>query len=184
MGLDGKTVLVLGGSSGIGFGVAGAAQIAGASVTIASRSSANVDAALKRLGGTAKGATLDTADFATLDSFFAERAPFDHVFCSAARPRVAAVRELPLIPTRCPPVRRLCGERANVQSQRCPSGVVSAEPAKPGKSANAARESSGGVAGGFTSVASASSAGTRADPAAWDPFQSKGTEPTHEHSTA
>jgi hypothetical protein len=29
-------------------------------------------------------------------AFFAERAPFDHGFCSAARTRVAAVRELPL----------------------------------------------------------------------------------------
>ncbi|SDV48950.1 SDR family oxidoreductase [Chitinasiproducens palmae] len=96
MDLQGKTVLVLGGSSGIGFGVAHAVQALGASVTIASRSAEHVDAARARLGGTAKGTTLDTGDATALERFFAEQAPFDHVFCSAARTKVAAVRELPL----------------------------------------------------------------------------------------
>ncbi|WP_138465759.1 SDR family oxidoreductase [Poseidonocella sp. HB161398] len=91
-----KTVLVLGGSSGIGFGVAKAARAAGAHVTIASRSQEKIDAALDRLGGTAEGAVLDTGDAAGLDAFFAARAPFGHVFCSAAATKVAAVRELPL----------------------------------------------------------------------------------------
>jgi len=96
MALNGKSVLVLGGSSGIGFGVALAAQALGATVTIASRSREKVDAALARLGGTAGGVSLDTGDPVALEQFFAERAPFDHVFCSAARTRVAAVRELAL----------------------------------------------------------------------------------------
>lgn len=96
MTLNGKTVLVLGGSSGIGFGVAQAALAAGAQVTIASRSLERVEAALARLGGVARGASLDTGDAAALEGFFARHDPFDHVFCSAARTKVAAVRELPL----------------------------------------------------------------------------------------
>ncbi|MFT3799591.1 MAG: SDR family oxidoreductase [Burkholderiaceae bacterium] len=94
--LNGRTVLVLGGSSGIGFGVARAAQAAGAEVTIASRSTQKIQAALARLGGAAAGASLDTGDAAALERFFAAHAPFDHVFCSAASTKVAAVRELPL----------------------------------------------------------------------------------------
>ncbi|GKT33619.1 Short-chain dehydrogenase/reductase SDR like protein, partial [Aduncisulcus paluster] len=86
-------ILILGGSSGIGFGVAQAVKAAGARVTIASRSQDKVDAAAEKLG--AKGVTLDTGDAEALEAFFAERA-FDHVFCSAASTKVAAVRELPL----------------------------------------------------------------------------------------
>jgi len=94
--LDGKKVLVLGGSSGIGFGVAQAAQNAGAEVTIASRSPTKVAAALTRLSAPAAGEPLDTGDNDALERFFNAHAPFDHVFCSAAQTRVAAVRELPL----------------------------------------------------------------------------------------
>lgn len=96
MTLTDKTVLVVGGSSGIGFGVANAAQAAGATVTIASRSADKIEAALSRLNGGAEGVTLDTGDVAGLEQFFAGQPPFDHVFCSAASTKVSAVRELPL----------------------------------------------------------------------------------------
>ncbi len=96
MGIKDKKVLVVGGSSGIGFGVAKAAQQAGAIVTIASRSQEKVDAALLKLRGAAKGVLLDTGDAEALEGFFAEQGAFDHIVCSAAQTRVAAVRELPL----------------------------------------------------------------------------------------
>ena len=44
--LEGKKVVVLGGTSGFGFATAKAAAIAGASVVVASRSRKNVDNAL------------------------------------------------------------------------------------------------------------------------------------------
>ena len=94
--LNGKTVLVVGGSSGIGFGIAEAAQAAGARVTIASRSQDKVDAAVEKLGDPAQGTTLDTGDAEAIERFFAEHPPFDHVVVSAAQTKVAAVRELPL----------------------------------------------------------------------------------------
>ncbi len=96
MSLNDKTVLVLGGSSGIGFGVAKAAQDAGAKVTIASRSQEKIDAALDRLAAGAAGVTLDTGDAEALERFFGKNGPYDHIFCSASSTKVAAVRELPL----------------------------------------------------------------------------------------
>ncbi|WP_172327161.1 SDR family oxidoreductase [Mangrovicoccus sp. HB161399] len=89
-------ILVLGGTSGIGFGVAQAARAAGAHVTVASRSQEKVDAAIERLGTTAHGAVLDTGDAAALEAFFGSADAFDHVFCSASSTKVAAVKELPL----------------------------------------------------------------------------------------
>ncbi|WP_176083542.1 SDR family oxidoreductase [Martelella sp. HB161492] len=94
--LEGQKVLVLGGSSGIGFGVAKAALEQGAAVTIASRSREKVAGALARLTGSVDGTVLDTGDAAMLEAFFAARDPFDHVFSSAASTKVAAVRTLPL----------------------------------------------------------------------------------------
>ncbi|MEP9376091.1 SDR family oxidoreductase [Aquabacter sp. CN5-332] len=96
MDLQGKRVLVVGGSSGIGFGVAEAAQARGAHVTIASRSLAKVEGALSRLGDGAVGEVLDTGDEPGIEAFFSRHAPFDHVVVSASQTKVAAVRELPL----------------------------------------------------------------------------------------
>lgn len=96
MSLKNKSVLVVGGSSGIGFGVAQAAFSEGAKVLIASRSIDKVKAAVKRLGEGAEGEVLDTSDYGALEEFFAKHEAFDHVFCSAAQTKVAAVRDLPL----------------------------------------------------------------------------------------
>ncbi len=96
MTLSGKRVLVIGGSSGIGFGAAQAALEAGASVLVASRSAEKVAAAVARLGAGASGQRLDTTDEAGVEAFFAREAPFDHVVVSAAKTKVAAVRELAL----------------------------------------------------------------------------------------
>lgn len=93
MNLQDQPILVLGGSSGIGFGVAKAASEAGARVTIASRSQDKVDTAAEKLGAT--GVTLDTGDAEALGAFFAENS-FAHIFCSAASTKVDAVRSLPL----------------------------------------------------------------------------------------
>lgn len=96
MSLKDNRILVVGGSSGIGFGVAQAALARGAQVTIASRSAQKIEDACKRLGGKVAGVTLDTGDAAALEAFFAEREAWEHVYCSAASTKVAAVKELPL----------------------------------------------------------------------------------------
>jgi len=94
--LVGKRVLVVGGTSGIGFGVAEAAQTFGAKVVVASRSADKVASAIARLGAEASGSPLDTTNAADIDTFFAAQAPFDHIIVSASKTKVAAVTELAL----------------------------------------------------------------------------------------
>ena len=59
--LSGKSALVTGSTGGIGFAIAKGLQEAGAAVVINGRTSANVDEALARLGGVARGRALDLA---------------------------------------------------------------------------------------------------------------------------
>lgn len=81
--LQDQRVVVIGGTSGIGFAVAEAAQAAGASVFVASRTQAKVDGALARLGARANGATVDTGDEADVERFFGDVGPFDHLVYTA-----------------------------------------------------------------------------------------------------
>lgn len=76
-------VLVIGGSSGIGFAVARAALGEGARVTIASSSEAKLSGALDRLGD-GESAVLDVTDEAGVEAFFASSGPFDHIIFTAA----------------------------------------------------------------------------------------------------
>jgi NAD(P)-dependent dehydrogenase (short-subunit alcohol dehydrogenase family) len=89
-------VLVVGGSSGIGFAVAAQIATAGAAVTIASRSKAKLEAARGTLGQSVEAVELDTADGAAVEHFFAAGAPWDHIVVSAAQTPSGPVRSLPL----------------------------------------------------------------------------------------
>ncbi|KAG8698283.1 hypothetical protein FRC09_007318 [Ceratobasidium sp. 395] len=85
--LNGKKVLVIGGSSGIGRGVAAAALSNGASVVISSSTKSKVDTAVELLregisgtdGVTVSGESFDIKDFAALTGFLSKQAPFDHL---------------------------------------------------------------------------------------------------------
>jgi NAD(P)-dependent dehydrogenase (short-subunit alcohol dehydrogenase family) len=81
--LRGKNVLVIGGSSGIGFGVARALLGEGAVVTIASSNAARVAAAVERLGG-GRGVQLDVGDEAAVQAFFGPETRWDHIAFTAA----------------------------------------------------------------------------------------------------
>ena len=81
--LDGKTVVVIGGASGVGFAIAEAARDAGARVVIGSSQPANVEAAVARLGGGATGSVIDVADEASVAGFFEALGPFDHLAFTA-----------------------------------------------------------------------------------------------------
>ena len=83
MKLKGQRVLVIGGSSGIGFAVARAALDEGAQVTIASSSADKLAGALERLGG-GDGARLDVTDEAAVAQFFAKSDAIDHIVFTAA----------------------------------------------------------------------------------------------------
>jgi len=93
--LSNQRVLIVGGSSGIGFSVAQSAVLAGAEVTIASRSAEKLAAASQSLG-TVKSAIIDTADEIGIEAFFQENDPWDHIVISAAQTPSGPVRKLSL----------------------------------------------------------------------------------------
>jgi NAD(P)-dependent dehydrogenase (short-subunit alcohol dehydrogenase family) len=96
--LQNKRVLVIGGSSGIGYATAEKAVEAGAQVTIASRSQSKVDEAVAALcsKGKVSGAVLDTTNAEAVGAFFAGQAEWDHVVISAAQTKSGPVRGLDL----------------------------------------------------------------------------------------
>ena len=94
--LSNQRVLVIGGSSGIGFSTAAAAVDAGAAVTIASRNQKKLDSAAAKLGSSVKIRVLDIGDDNLLEHFFQQEQPWDHVVVSAAQTKGGPVRSLGL----------------------------------------------------------------------------------------
>ncbi|WP_405680775.1 SDR family oxidoreductase [Streptomyces sp. NBC_00048] len=83
MSLAGKKIVIIGGTSGIGFAVAQQAAAAGADVVVASSNQDRVDAATKRLGESAEGRRLDVADGNAIAAFFEQVGEFDHLVYTA-----------------------------------------------------------------------------------------------------
>ena len=83
MTLNGKRILVLGGSSGIGLATAQAAAREGALVVIASSRKARIDEALATLPSGAEGHVLDLANADTMQALFARLGAIDHLVFTA-----------------------------------------------------------------------------------------------------
>lgn len=83
MGLQGKRVLVVGGTSGIGFAVAEAVRREGATPLVASSNPANVEGAVSRLSGQARGVTMDVTKEGSVATALAQLGPFDHLVFTA-----------------------------------------------------------------------------------------------------
>lgn len=94
MDLRSRHLLVVGGSSGIGFATAKAALAAGARVTIASRSADKLKAAADVLGDGATHGVIDVTDDASIERFFAAGTTYDHVVVTAADVRIAPIRDI------------------------------------------------------------------------------------------
>ena len=102
MSLDGKRVVVIGGTSGIGFAVAELARAQGAAVVIGSSTGANVNAAVERLHG-ATGRIVDLRDEASVAGFFGGLGAFDHLAITAGDwgvPMFVSTRDLDLTQAR------------------------------------------------------------------------------------
>jgi len=95
MTLQNTTVLVIGGTSGIGLGVARAAADRGATAIVVSRRRASVDRALADLPAGTRGATVDLTDPGALDRLAAEVGDVDHLVYTAGEPlEMTALAEL------------------------------------------------------------------------------------------
>jgi NAD(P)-dependent dehydrogenase (short-subunit alcohol dehydrogenase family) len=78
-----RRVVIIGGSSGIGFAVAQLALDDGAQVVIGSSGADHVDGAVKRLGNGASGSAVDVKDEASVAAFFERIGSFDHLVYTA-----------------------------------------------------------------------------------------------------
>jgi NAD(P)-dependent dehydrogenase (short-subunit alcohol dehydrogenase family) len=83
MSLNGKRVVILGGTSGIGFATAMAAQQEGAVVVVASSRRERVNGALASLRSGAEGYAVDLTDEAQVQKFFEQIGAFDHLVYTA-----------------------------------------------------------------------------------------------------
>src|SRR5258706_6335437 len=83
MSLRAKRVVVVGGTSGIGFAIAEMALGEHAKVIVASSNQANVDSAVKRLAEGASGVALDVIDEAAVADVFEKLGKFDHLVFTA-----------------------------------------------------------------------------------------------------
>lgn len=86
MSLAGKRVVIIGGSSGIGFEVAAQAAGEGASVVIGSSGQDKLDRALKRLPDDVQGHRLDVTDEGQVKAFFEQIGAYDHLVYTAGDP--------------------------------------------------------------------------------------------------
>jgi NAD(P)-dependent dehydrogenase (short-subunit alcohol dehydrogenase family) len=81
--LQGKRVLILGGTSGIGLAVAEAASTEGSNVVVVSSQQSRVDAALVRLADGSEGFASDLSDERAVAALFHRIGPFDHLVFTA-----------------------------------------------------------------------------------------------------
>jgi NAD(P)-dependent dehydrogenase (short-subunit alcohol dehydrogenase family) len=80
---NGKRVVAIGGTSGIGFAIATRVAAEGGQVIVASSTQEKIDNAVKRIDGDVKGVRLDVTDEAAIGGFFAETGEFDHLAYTA-----------------------------------------------------------------------------------------------------
>jgi NAD(P)-dependent dehydrogenase (short-subunit alcohol dehydrogenase family) len=79
----GTRVVILGGTSGLGYAVAEAVIRDGGRVVVASKRPERVEAAAKTLGVNAEGRMVDLSDEASIKTLFAAIGPFDHLVYTA-----------------------------------------------------------------------------------------------------
>ena len=94
--LDGQTVVVIGGSAGIGFETARRARAEGADVILTGRDAERLDRAGRELGARGTGA-FDVTDAAALERFFdGLPSSIDHLMLTAGRPVYGPILEADL----------------------------------------------------------------------------------------
>lgn len=95
--LDGRSALITGAGRGIGLGAAAALAQAGAAVTLAARTAAEIEAgaaAIRQAGGTAEAAILDVMDLDAVAAFFEKRPAFQVLVNNAGTNRPKPMQEV------------------------------------------------------------------------------------------
>ncbi len=96
--LDGKTALITGGNSGIGFATAKRFVDEGAFVYITGRDAAKLDAAVSRIGKNVAGVRVDVTRLAELDPLIAqikrEKGHLDVIFANAGIAKYGTLGEI------------------------------------------------------------------------------------------
>src|SRR5580658_9412547 len=83
MGLDGKRIVIVGGTSGIGLAVAPGSITDSAAVVVGSSQAANVETATRALGNRASGHAINVKDEDSVAAFFGDTGAFDHLVFTA-----------------------------------------------------------------------------------------------------
>jgi NAD(P)-dependent dehydrogenase (short-subunit alcohol dehydrogenase family) len=92
--LVGQTVVLIGGSAGIGLETARLARVEGASIILTARNPERLEQAAASISG-ARTAAFDATDWAALDGFFRGLdEPIDHLMVTGPGPRYAPLAEL------------------------------------------------------------------------------------------
>jgi len=91
--LSGQTVVVIGGSAGIGLETARLARAEGAEVILTGRNAERLEGAAREVGASSTAA-FDATDFPRLERFFADLpTPIDHVLLTGPGPYYAPLAE-------------------------------------------------------------------------------------------
>ena len=100
MSIESESVVIIGGSSGIGLAIARQAVDAGAEVTIAGRSEAKLETAREAIAGDVTIRTVDVADEQSVKRLFSEVGRIDHLVVSGSSVKTGALRDLSLADAR------------------------------------------------------------------------------------
>jgi NAD(P)-dependent dehydrogenase (short-subunit alcohol dehydrogenase family) len=91
--MNGQTVVVIGGSAGIGLSTAKQARAAGADVVLTGRNPERLERAAAEVGAV-RTAAFDASDHAAMGRFLAEQPRIDHVISTAGGPYYAPLAEI------------------------------------------------------------------------------------------
>jgi NAD(P)-dependent dehydrogenase (short-subunit alcohol dehydrogenase family) len=94
--LQKQTVVVIGGSSGMGLAIADACSRSGARVVIASRSREKLEAAAQRIGGEVHWQVVDTTQESSVADLFERLGAVDHLVIPGSSVKIGPLYELPL----------------------------------------------------------------------------------------
>ena len=123
--IQGKHVVVVGGTSGIGRAVAKQSAAAGARVTVASRNRKRVDDTVALLGAPAQGQVVDLTDAESVRTFFAQAGEIDHLVLPGNEVHVGPFLKLPIADAQASMGSKFWGQYAAIRAaQMAPTGSV------------------------------------------------------------